>query len=90
MPASRSWAWLGLLPFAAFAALFLILPTMFIVVGSFRNPAGDFTLANIANLFQPSILAAFWISIRDQLRLGLPRLRDRLRHRRRDDPRRAA
>jgi putative spermidine/putrescine transport system permease protein len=62
--APRSWAWLGLLPFAAFAALFLIVPTMFIVVGSFRNQAGDFTLANIVNLFQPSILAAFWISIR--------------------------
>ena len=64
IPAPRSWAWLGLLPFAAFAALFLIVPTMFIVVGSFRNAAGDFTLANIVNLFQPSILAAFWISIR--------------------------
>ena len=62
--APRSWAWLGLLPFAAFAALFLIVPTMFIVVGSFRNQAGDFTLANIVNLFQPSILAAFWISSR--------------------------
>jgi putative spermidine/putrescine transport system permease protein len=62
--AARSWAWLGIVPFLAFALLFLILPTMFIVVGSFRNAAGEFTLANIANLFTPSILAAYWISIR--------------------------
>jgi putative spermidine/putrescine transport system permease protein len=62
--AARSWAWLGMLPFLAFALMFLILPTMFIVVGSFRNQAGEFTLANIVNLFRPSILAAYWISIR--------------------------
>ncbi len=40
---------------------------MYIVVGSFRNPAGGFTLANIVGLFQPSILAAFSISIRISL-----------------------
>lgn len=62
--ASRSWAWLGIVPFLVFALLFLILPTMSIVLGSFRTPAGEFTLNNIAHLFRPSILAAFWISIR--------------------------
>jgi putative spermidine/putrescine transport system permease protein len=62
--AARSWAWLGILPFLAFALLFLILPTMQIVVGAFRNPAGELTLANVRNLFTPSILAAFSISIR--------------------------
>ncbi len=61
---ARSWAWLGLAPFMAFALLFLIVPTMFIVVGSFRSAEGGFTFANIVNLFQPSIMAAFWISIR--------------------------
>lgn len=60
----RSWAWLGILPFLAFALLFLILPTMQIVVGAFRTPDGGFTLANVANLFTPSIRAAFSISIR--------------------------
>jgi putative spermidine/putrescine transport system permease protein len=59
-----SFAWLGILPFLLFALLFLILPTMQIVVGSFRNQAGEFTLDNIFHLFQPSILAAYWISIR--------------------------
>jgi putative spermidine/putrescine transport system permease protein len=62
--AARSWAWLGILPFLAFALLFLILPTMQIVLGAFRTPTGEPTLANVAGLFQPSILAAFSISIR--------------------------
>ncbi|XDB00038.1 ABC transporter permease subunit [Sulfitobacter sp. LCG007] len=57
-------AWLGLLPFVAFALLFLILPTMHIVVGAFQTADGAPTLQNIRNLFQPSILAAYWISIR--------------------------
>lgn len=56
--------WLGLLPFAAFAVLFLILPTMKIVLGAFQRPDGSFTFANVANLNTPSIIAAYWISIR--------------------------
>lgn len=60
----RAWAWLGILPFMAFAGLFLIWPTLHIVAGAFRTPAGEFTLSNVANLFRPSILAAFSISIR--------------------------
>ncbi|MDH4991042.1 ABC transporter permease subunit [Aquamicrobium lusatiense] len=59
-----SFAWLGVMPFLLFALLFLVLPTMQIIVGSFRNAAGEFTLDNIVNLFQPSIMAAYWISIR--------------------------
>ena len=68
---TRSWAWVGLVPFLAFAVLFLIWPTMFIVVGAFQDGAGGFTLANVANLFQPSILSAFWISIRISLASAL-------------------
>jgi putative spermidine/putrescine transport system permease protein len=66
-----SFAWLGVMPFLLFALLFLILPTMKIVVGSFQNNAGEFTLSNIANLFQPSILSAYWISIRISLASAL-------------------
>lgn len=66
-----SFAWLGVVPFLLFALLFLILPTMKIVVGSFQNNAGEFTLSNIANLFQPSILSAYWISIRISLASAL-------------------
>ncbi|MBP7001006.1 ABC transporter permease subunit [Amaricoccus sp.] len=64
MSAPRTWAWLGVTPFLAFALLFLILPTMQIVVGAFRTTDGGFTLRYVAGLFQPSILAAFWISIK--------------------------
>lgn len=56
--------WLGVLPFAAFVLLFLILPTMKIVVGAFQTVEGGFTLENIEGLFTPSILAAYWISIK--------------------------
>ena len=67
-PGSRrlrlSFAWVGIVPFVAFALLFLVFPTLQIVTGAFRNPAGEFTLDNIANLFTPSIMAAYWISIR--------------------------
>ncbi len=64
-------AWLGVAPFAAFAVLFLLWPTMNIVLGAFRNPAGEATLDNVVNLFQPSILAAYWISIRISLASAL-------------------
>lgn len=66
-PARRarlSFAWVGIVPFLVFALLFLIMPTLQIVTGAFRNPAGEFTLDNVVNLFQPSIMAAYWISIR--------------------------
>jgi len=56
--------WLGVLPFAAFVVLFLFLPTMKIVIGAFQTPDGGFTLANIKGLNTPSILAAYWISIK--------------------------
>ncbi len=56
--------WLGLLPFAIFVTLFLILPTMHIVFGAFRTVDGSFTLENIAGLNTPSIRSAYWVSIK--------------------------
>lgn len=56
--------WLGVLPFAAFVLLFLILPTMKIVLGAFQTVDGGFTLDNVRGLFTPSIIAAYWISIK--------------------------
>ena len=55
--------WLGVAPFLIFAMMFLILPTGYLLVGAFQDPDGNFTLANIGDLFQPSILSAYWISI---------------------------
>jgi len=56
--------WLGIVPFMLFALLFLILPTLYLVSGAFFNPQGEFTFRNFADLFQPTILAAYWISIK--------------------------
>ena len=55
--------WLGLLPFAVFTVLFLVLPTMKIVVGAFQTPDGSFTFDNIRGLNNPSILSSYWVSI---------------------------
>ncbi|MDX0405429.1 acriflavin resistance protein [Sinorhizobium medicae] len=56
--------WLGIAPFMIFALMFLIIPTLYLVTGAFLTPAGEFTFRNIADLFTPSILSAYWISIR--------------------------
>lgn len=56
-------AWLGVMPFLAFALLFLIAPTSFLVIGAFQDADGNPTLQNIADLWQPQILAAYRISI---------------------------
>jgi putative spermidine/putrescine transport system permease protein len=55
---------LGVVPFVAFALMFLILPTLYVVVSAFTDRAGSFTFDNLAGLFEPQILASFWISIR--------------------------
>jgi putative spermidine/putrescine transport system permease protein len=56
--------WLGVAPFFVFAVMFLILPTAYLVLGAFQNAAGEFTFENIVALWQPSIVAAYWISIK--------------------------
>lgn len=62
-----SWSWLGVLPFFSFALLFLILPTVDLMIGAFQTPEGEFTFQNIANLNQPSIISAYIISIQVSL-----------------------
>lgn len=60
-----AWAWIGVTPFFIFALMFLIVPTLYLVVGAFQDAQGNFTLANIAKLFiQDSIRSAYWISIK--------------------------
>jgi len=56
--------WLGLAPFTIFVVLFLILPTMKIVIGAFQRPDGTVTLDNIWGLGTASILNAYWVSIK--------------------------
>ncbi|HUG62664.1 MAG TPA: acriflavin resistance protein, partial [Methylomirabilota bacterium] len=61
--AKMSFAWLGVTPFLLFALMFLILPTSYLVVAAFQDGDGNFTFANILALSQPSIVAAYRISI---------------------------
>jgi len=63
--------WLGVAPFFIFTIMFLILPTLYLMLGAFQNDAGEFTLENIAALSQPSIVAAYWISIKVSLASSL-------------------
>ena len=56
--------WIGLVPFALFAILFLILPTLKIVLGAFQTVDGAFTLDNIRGLNTDSIRSAYWVSIK--------------------------
>lgn len=57
--------WLGVTPFFLFAILFLVLPSLRLVIGSFTNSDGQFTFANVFQLFkEKSILDAYWLSIR--------------------------
>jgi len=61
------WAMIGVTPFLIFAFMFLILPTMYLIVGAFRDADGNFTFNNLIDLFQPSIRSAYWISIKVSL-----------------------
>ncbi len=57
--------WIGVIPFFLFAILFLVLPSLRLIAGSFTDVEGQFTFANILQLFQEqSILDAYWLSIR--------------------------
>lgn len=63
--------WLGVAPFFIFAIMFLILPTLYLMLGAFQNDTGEFTFENIAALAQPSIVAAYWISLKVSLSSAL-------------------
>ncbi len=58
-----SLTWLGVAPFFIFAILFMFLPGAYFIVESFRNAQGQWTLQNIVDLFQPSILNSYILSI---------------------------
>jgi putative spermidine/putrescine transport system permease protein len=63
VPLQVPWHWLGLAPFFVFVLLFLILPTMRIVIGAFEAQDGGFTIQNIIDLNTDSIRSAYWVSI---------------------------
>ena len=66
-PAPRlrlSFTWLGLMPFVIFVMLFMVLPTMHIVIGAFQTRDGAFTLQNIIDLNSGTIPSSYWISVK--------------------------
>lgn len=67
-PALSVWRdWLGVAPFLLFAVLFILLPSLSLFAGSFQDSKGNFTLQNFADLMDPSILGAYWVTIRISL-----------------------
>jgi len=62
----RGWALLGLTPFAVYVLLFLAIPTVLAVGTGFFTEDGAVTLANLAGVVEPAVLAtfgsSFWVS----------------------------
>ena len=56
-------ALLGVVPFFAYTATFLVIPTLIVVVGAFLDGEGRPTLGNLSALGQPQIVSAFVHSI---------------------------
>ena len=54
---------LGLVPFAIFSMLFLLIPTTYLIVGSFLDGQGSITLQNYAGLTDPVPINAYVTSI---------------------------
>jgi len=56
-------SWLGVVPFLLFAGAFLILPTAYLVVGSFQGANGALTVQNYIDLIGPQTLRTYGNSI---------------------------
>jgi putative spermidine/putrescine transport system permease protein len=57
------WSLLGVVPFFAFALMFLVIPTTYLVVGSFQDQAGHLKAQNYLDLTQPRPANAYMASI---------------------------
>ncbi len=67
-PALLPWRnWIGVIPFFVFAFLFILLPSATLLLGAFRDNAGKLTLMNFVGLLDPSILNAYWVTIKISL-----------------------
>jgi len=55
--------WLGVVPFFLFSFLFLILPTFYLVIGSFQDKNGAATIQNYADLLGPQTVRTYLNSI---------------------------
>ncbi len=62
-----SWEWLGVVPFFAYALLFLIIPSSFLVIGSFQNAQGGFTFDNFVGLLDETVRNSYTLSLQISL-----------------------
>ncbi|HEV7146865.1 MAG TPA: ABC transporter permease subunit [Pedococcus sp.] len=56
-------ALLGVVPFLAYVTVFLVIPTLVVVVGAFVGHTGGLTLANVRALGNPAVTSALWHSV---------------------------
>ena len=82
--------WLGVAPFFVFAVMFLILPTLYLMLGAFQNEPASSRSKISSRLSQPSIVGRLLDLDQGQPRLVADRRAGRLGHRHRDRPRRPA
>ncbi len=54
---------LPLAPFLVYVGIFLLVPTLVVVFGAFRDGDGALTLDNVSGLFEPSALERLWSSV---------------------------
>jgi putative spermidine/putrescine transport system permease protein len=59
----RSFDYVGLVPFAVFVSLFLLWPTLMVVVGAFQDAEGSPTLANLTQASKGTYLQTFVTSV---------------------------
>jgi putative spermidine/putrescine transport system permease protein len=60
----RRWVWLGVVPFLAFTAMFLLYPAVTILVGAFKDDQGHTTTRIVGSLFEKGSIDAYWTSIK--------------------------
>lgn len=58
-----SWSWLGALPFLVYTGLFLLVPTLVVVVGAFLDGDGRPTTANLSAFTEEFVVTSFVNSI---------------------------
>ncbi|MFL6176192.1 MAG: ABC transporter permease, partial [Ornithinibacter sp.] len=56
-------ALLGVVPFFAYTTVFLLIPTLVVLLGAFLDGSGGFTLANVQALTSPAVLRALRNSV---------------------------
>jgi putative spermidine/putrescine transport system permease protein len=68
---ARSFAWIGVVPFFLYVALFLLLPTLWLAIGAFQTEGGRFTLEHVRTLFQAQYVDAYLTSVKISLATAL-------------------